>query len=388
MSMTKKDNGHRTFSVMAKPVGAACNLRFAYCYYLDKGVVNHQLAIMPDDVLEAYIRQNLEAHGGAAEIEFAWHGGEPTLAPISFYQKAINLQKKYGSGRKIFNTLQTNATLLNDDWCSFFANHNFLLGVSLDGPKQLHNAYRGASFERAVQGVSFLQKHKVRFNTLTTVNALNWEFPKEVYSFLREITDHMQFLPVVESEPTVYEVEANRRFATPPGLHSEQLKHPVFGFSAPSDGYGFFLRGVLTEWKRQDYGQKHIGIFEATLGNLQKKPAGLCVHEALCGHCAVVEQNGDVYSCDRYAYDEYKLGNILETPLLELMERNRRFGIHKLNGLPDECYDCNYIKLCFGGCPKDRILWSAHGQPGKNYFCESYKSFFESTIPGLGHVRQ
>lgn len=373
----KKDD-LRTFSIMAKPVGAACNLRCAYCYYLDKGMANHARVAMPDDVLDAYIRQNLEAHGKDAEIEFAWHGGEPTLAPLSFYRKAVTLQKTYGAGRKIFNTLQTNATLLDDEWCSFFAENNFLLGVSIDGPKEFHNIYRGSCFDKVMHGVALLKKHKVQFNTLTTINASNWEHPREVYGFLRELTDFMQFLPVVEARPAAYEVEKNRRFAAPPGIYSRPLKHPVFDFSVPQEGYGFFLKGVLTEWKKQDYGKKHIGIFEATLGNMQKRPAGVCVHEALCGNCAVVEINGDVYACDRYAYGEYKIGNILETPLKELMEHNRRFGMHKVNGLPDECFACKFVKLCFGGCPKDRILWTTGGQAGKNYLCESYQMFFEA----------
>jgi uncharacterized protein len=366
---------------MAKPMGAVCNLHCHYCYYLEKtGLLNHNPGLMSEAVLNTYIRETLRIHGSEAVVEFAWHGGEPTLAPLAFYQQAVALQKRYGEGRKIINTLQTNGTLLSDDWCDFFAAHDFLLGLSIDGPRAYHNAYRrdsqGGTFEQTMAGVALLKKHGVAFNTLTTVNAVNCKDPRGVYQFLREISDFMQFLPVVECQPAVYEEACGQHFATPAGIHSPPLKHPVTDFSVDAVSYGIFLCEVFELWKSQDLGKKHVQIFEATLGNLRHQPAGICVHEALCGHGAVLESNGDLFCCDRYAFPEYRLGNILEAPLDTLMEKNRSFGMHKTLGLPEDCLDCPYIELCFGGCPKDRFLSGPDGTPGKNYLCEGYRLFF------------
>lgn len=375
-------DNRRTFALMAKPIGAVCNLRCAYCYYLDKQIALKQKpGGMSGRVLEAYIQQNFAVHGKNSVVEFAWHGGEPTLQSLDFYRRALRLQRKYGAGRKILNTLQTNGTLLDDVWCAFFAKNRFLIGVSIDGPKNLHDRYRtdanGGSFGRTMAGIRLLKKHGVNFNSLTTVNAMNWEYPEELYGFLRDLSDFMQFLPVVETVCPQFEKEEGLRFAMPPGIHSSLIMRPLTDFSVPAGGYGKFLCGVLNEWKKRDFGKKHVMIFEATVGNMLQKPAGLCAHEPLCGHSASIEANGDVYSCDRYAFSAYKLGNILETPLGELMEKNRGFGMNKMCGLPEECLCCPYIKLCFGGCPKDRIMFSKDGQPGKNYLCESYKLFFK-----------
>ena len=374
-------NDTRTFAFMAKVVSGHCNLECKYCYYAGKqGLLRQEHPRMSDEVLEAYIRQNLEINGRDATVEFAWHGGEPTLAGIDFFRKAMDLERRYGKGRKIVNTLQTNATLLDDEWCRFFAKNGFLAGVSLDGPEELHDAYRvgpdGGSFDKVMEGIGLLRKHGVSFNTLTTVNAANSRHPREVYDFLRQFTDFMQFLPVVETMGTVYEIDDGQRFGMPPGSHSSFFLREVAGFSVAPEDYGTFLCGVFDRWKELDYGKKFVQMFEVTLGNLRGKPGGLCVHDALCGHAASVEANGDVYACDRYAFQNYKLGNILETPLGELAEKNRRFGMHKAYGLPRECLLCPHVRLCFGGCPKDRILRSADGQEGKNVLCEGYKRFF------------
>lgn len=374
---------------MAKVVGALCNLQCEYCYYTEKTKLLAQTQrLMSDDVLEAYVGENLRIHGRDAVVEFAWHGGEPLLAGIGFFRKAMDLERKYGKGRKIVNTLQTNATLLNDEWCEFFAAHDFLLGVSLDGPKTLHDVYRrgpdGGSFSRTMAGVELLREHRVRFNTLTTVNAANEGHPEEVYDFLRRYTDHMQFLPVVEGDAAFFEVEEGQRFATPPGIGSMFMKHSISPFSTTPEGYGAFLAGVFDRWKELDFGRKHVQIFEATAGNMRGVPGSLCVHNPLCGHGASVEVDGSVYSCDHYAFPNYMLGNILETPLDEIMEMNRRFGMHKTYGLPKECFACPYIKLCFGGCPKDRMLLSRDGERGKNYLCEGYKIFFRHFLERMG----
>lgn len=375
--MTKAaDDRNRTFAMMAKPVSGRCNLRCEYCYYMGKEkVLNIDIGHMSGRILEEYIRQSLSMHGQDARVEFAWHGGEPVLAGLSFYEEAVRLQQKYGQGRNIVNTLQTNATLLTDDFCRFFRKHGFLIGVSVDGPGKLHDTYRRfsngqGSFEAALTGMKFLKGYGVPFNTLTTVNHSNQEHPEEVYNFLREWTDWMQFLPVVEIVPGEYELQEGQNFASPPGIHGISVKHSVMPFSVTPSGYGSFLCGVFDIWKRKDIGKKHIQIFDVTLGNLRKIPSGLCVHNPLCGHSGSVETNGDVYACDRYAFPDYRLGNIMDTELLQLMESNRSFGMHKTMGIPEECLDCKYVRLCFGGCPKDR-LWG-----GKNYLCEGYKMFF------------
>ena len=371
----------RTFAVMAKVVGGHCNLRCRYCYYVEKPALLRQThRVMPDEILEAYVRQNLQANGKDATVEFAWHGGEPTLAGIGFFRKALDLEKRYGEGRKILNTLQTNATLLDDDWCAFFSENGFLLGVSVDGPERLHDVYRvgpeGGSFRRAASGIGLLQKHGVEFNTLTTINAANSGYPDEVYGFLREYTDYMQFLPVVETEGAFFEIDEGQLFGMPPGSHSSLFSRKLTDFSVSAEDFGKFLCRVFDLWKRQDLGKKHVQLFEATAGNILGKPGGLCTHEPLCGHGASVETDGDVYSCDHYAFRNYRLGNILETPLAEIMEKNRRFGMYKTHGLPKACFSCPYVKLCFGGCPKDRILPAGDGQKGKNALCEGYKHFF------------
>ena len=384
-------NDSRTFAVMAKVVGGFCNLQCEYCYYTEKTKLLAQTRrLMPDDVLEAYVVENLRIHGKDAVVEFAWHGGEPLLAGIDFFRRAMGLERKYGKGRKIVNTVQTNATLLNDEWRQFFAKHDFLLGVSVDGPEALHDAYRrgpdGGSFSRAMAGIELLRKHGIRFNTLTTVNAANEKHPEEVYDFLRRHTDYMQFLPVVESDAAFFEIEDGQRFATPPGIRSMFLQHSMAPFSASAEGYGHFLVGVFDRWKELDYGRKHVQIFETTAGNMRGVPSSLCVHNPLCGHGASVEVDGAVYSCDHYAFPNYMLGNILETPLDEIVEKNREFGMHKTYGLPKECFACPYIKLCFGGCPKDRVLLSRDGERGKNYLCEGYRIFFKHFLEQMEGV--
>jgi uncharacterized protein len=366
----------RTYAMLAKPVSGACNLACEYCYYAGKEKALHiGTARMSDETLESYIRQSLAMHGSKARVEFAWHGGEPTLAGQDFYEKAVQLQERYGKGRNIINTLQTNATLLSDDLCRFFKENHFLLGVSIDGPEKLHNAYRKTkdgqgSFDKTLRGMELLKKHEVSFNTLTTVNRINQEHPQEVYDFLREWTDWMQFLPVVESVPAEYEKEKGQIFAVPPGIHSIKIKHPVMPFSVTPKGYGAFLCAVFDIWKEKDAGRKHVQLIDVAMGNLNGIPSGLCVHNPLCGHSGCVEANGDVYACDRYAFDDYRLGNIMETGLDELMEANRDFGMHKMYGLPEKCLDCPEIRLCFGGCPKNR-LWE-----NRNYLCEGYLKFF------------
>lgn len=370
-------NNNRHFSIIVKPIGSACNLNCTYCYYRTKSSSN-KITVMPDDVLEQYIRSVIDIHGTNAVIEFAWHGGEPTLAGLDFFAKAISLQHQYGKGRHILNTLQTNGTLLNDEWCRFFAENNFRIGISIDGPEQLHNAYRMSSggkgsFNKVMNGIELLKQHHVSYNTLATVNAINAPHASEVYHFLRSISDYMQFLPVVER------LYPNKDVALPPGIYSANNNtQPKANFNVPAADYGRFLCSVFDEWIKKDIGKKFVQIFEATIGNLLHRPAGLCVHEAVCGHCAAIEHNGDIYRCDRYVFDEYKMGNIMQSPLNEIMETNRNFGEYKLNNLSSRCLHCDVVELCFGGCPKDRFVFSPtdnYKEP-QNYLCEGYRMFF------------
>ena len=304
---------------------------------------------MPYEILEAFTRQNISMHGRNATIEFAWHGGEPLLAGLEFFHEAIRLQNKYGQGRKILNTLQTNGTLLNEEFCKFFRDNNFLLGVSIDGSEELHNVYRDESFSRVMRGIELLKKYNVPFNTLTAVNNMNSQKPRELYSFLRELTDYMQFLPVVE-----------------------RVNNRVAPFSVKPRQWGIFLCEILSLWRKYDIGKKHVQLIDAAIENLRGIPCSLCVHNPVCGHSSCVEANGDVYSCDRFAFPENYLGNILDTSLESLIRLNKNFGMNKAYGLPDECLECEYVKLCFGGCPKDRFC------AGINYLCEGYKLFFLS----------
>lgn len=371
-------NDSRHYSIMVKPVGSLCNLRCSYCYYLGKGCGTEK-KIMDDSVLENYIRQVVEVHGQDSLIEFAWHGGEPLLAGMEFYRKALAYQAKYAAGRQILNTLQTNGTLLDDEWCSFFRTNGFRIGISIDGPEHIHNIYRKDSqgrgtFQKVMKGLDLLIKHGVEYNVLTTVNADNSLCGKQVYSFLRSISDYMQFLPVVES------VSEDNVISIPPGIYSPQMKapHAVAPFTVSGDGYGKFLCDVFDMWLTEDVGKKFVQIFEATIGNITRRPAGLCVNEAVCGHCAIVERNGDLYRCDRYVFDEYRIGNICDSGLYAMMESNRDFGEYKLESLPHRCLHCDVVELCFGGCPKDRLLeqLTLYGVDRYNWLCSGYRSFY------------
>lgn len=377
----------RHYAIEVKPIGAACNLRCAYCYYLGKGSgYSATPALMSDEVLERYVQQVIAIHGRRAEIEFAWHGGEPTLSGIPFFQRAMQLQEKYGAGRRILNTLQTNGTLLTDDWCRFFRDHHFRIGISIDGPEHLHNIYRKnahgeGSFAQTMHGLELLQKHGVEFNTLTTVNAANATHAAEVYDFLREFSDFMQFLPVVESLP-----KDNGNVGLPPGLYTTERIGQLADFSVNPEDYGRFLCTVLDRWLAKDARRKFVQAIESAIGNLTRRPAGLCVHEAVCGHCGVIEKNGDLYRCDRYVFPEYRVGNIMDAPLHDMMQTNRRFGEYKLDSLPTQCLHCDVADLCFGGCPKDRLIerMTIGTSPSgpvpvverRNYLCPGYKTFF------------
>lgn len=375
------DCGDRTYAIMAKPVGSACNLRCSYCYYYGKDKLTGREQPMSREVLERYVSENFRIHGRRAEVEFTWHGGEPTLRGLDFYSEALELERKYGSGRKYYNNIQTNGTLIDDEWCEFLREHDFAVGLSLDGPGELHDANRKnaaaeGSFEQAVTAARLFKEHRVSFNLLATVNSVNAAKPRRVYDFLCSLADFLQFLPVVE--------RGGDGLAAPPGIHSGEERIPVTPLTVSLAAYGDFLCEIFDVWARRDLGRKFVQIFEATVGNLSGQPAGVCIHEAVCGHAASLEADGSLYSCDRYTFPAYRLGNIMETPLDQLMEQNRAFGLHKAD-LCRECEACRWLPLCRGGCPKDKFV-PARGGGFKNYLCEGYRRFFAKIAASVRFV--
>ncbi len=372
--------------VMAKPSGAACNLACDYCYYLDKSLLYPENKTeMSLGTLERYIRQYIDAQTGS-EVIFTWHGGEALLRPISFYQKALELQELYGrqKGVSVINTLQTNGTLLTDEWCEFFRANGFLVGISLDGPEAYHDAFRrnkaGApSFDRVVRGVRLLQKHGVEFNILAVVNRLNAEDPIGFYRFFKELgCKYIQFAPIVERRDSFSLVSVLRK-------DLEVTKQTV-----PPEQWGDFLIGLFDEWVRRDVGEVFVQIFDSTLANWAGETPGLCTLTKYCGHAGVMEYNGDLYSCDHFVFPEFYLGNIYEQSISEMMESGRqyRFGRDKYDTLPRRCRECEYLFACWGECPKNRFAVTEDGEPGLNYLCEGYFRFFRHVAPYMDWMKK
>jgi uncharacterized protein len=359
--------------VLAKPTGSICNLACAYCYFLDKeALYPGSKFCMSDEVLENYIRQLITAHR-SPQVTVAWQGGEPTLMGIDFYRRAIELQEKYRKpGMNFENTMQTNGTLLDDEWCQFFKENNFLIGISIDGPRELHNIYRvdkkgEGSFDRVMRGLRLLQKHGVEYNVLTTVNRINADHPLEVYRFLRDEAgaDWIQFIPVVE--------RINEE-----GYTLYQKGNTVSDRSVQPEQFGSFLSRIFDEWVRNDVGKLFVQTFEASVRRWLGLPSGMCVFEETCGAGLVLEHNGDLYSCDHFVEPEYLLGNIMEKEISELAasEKQYRFGKNKRNTLPKVCCECDVLFACMGECPKNRFLVTSTGESGLNYLCKGWKAFF------------
>jgi uncharacterized protein len=358
------------FHIMAKPRGAICNLRCDYCYYLRKTDLYPGTSFrMSDETLESYTRQYIQSQQ-VPEVNFGWQGGEPTLMGLDFFRKAVAYQQKYARpGMKIENTLQTNGTLLNDEWCRFFAKNRFLIGISLDGPREVHDVYRkdkgGApTFDRVMRGVKLLRKHKVDFNVLTCVSAANVHQPLEVYHFLRDeiSAQFIQFIPIVERDNET-------GFQEGTALTSRSIT---------GKQYGDFLIAIFDEWVHRDVGRVFVQIFDTALGRWLGAPGGLCVFQETCGKALVMEHNGDLYSCDHFVEPRYLLGNILETPLIELVgsEQQLKFGLNKKASLPRYCRECPVLFACNGGCPKNRTDLTPDGEAGLNHLCKGYKTFF------------
>jgi len=365
-----KKSSPPAFHVMTKPRGAVCNLDCKYCYFLKKEELYPDNDFrMSEEILEIYTRQYIEAQR-LPEMTFAWQGGEPTLMGLEFFEKAVSFQGKYRKpGMKILNALQTNGTTLDDAWCSFFKNHNFLIGLSLDGPSHLHDKYRvdkggQATFDRVMRGLAFLKKHQVDFNILTTVHAANVDHPLDVYRFLRDEvgTQFIQFIPIVERvNETGY-----------------QEGYKVTRRSVTGKGYGQFLISVFDEWIRRDVGQIFVQLFDVALGVWYGQRASLCIFAETCGLALALEHNGDLYSCDHYVEPGFFLGNIEKENLINLVstEKQADFGSAKRAALPHYCRECEARFICNGGCPKNRIRRTPDGEEGLNYLCEGYKAFF------------
>ena len=360
--------------VMAKPVGAACNLRCKYCYYLEKSkLYPHEHNMMDDETLENFIKEYIESQT-MPEILFTWHGGEPMLRPVSYYEKVIQLQQKYAAGRKISNSLQTNGTLITDEYAEFFHRNGWLIGVSIDGPKEYHDAYRrsangGPTFNEVMKGIEILNRHHVEWNAMAVVNRLNGSHPVEFYHFFKKMgCKFIQFTPVVDAsrlgELTEYSVQPKQ--------------------------WGEFLCGLFDEWVRKDVGEYFVQIFEATLANWCGVAPGVCSLARYCGHAGVLEHNGDLYSCDHFVYPEYKLGNIKEHTIMEMMysDRQEKFGRDKFDTLPRQCKRCKWLFTCNGECPKNRLLKTEDGEPGLNYLCEGYRMYFEHVAPFMERMRR
>lgn len=361
----------KPFHVMAKPSGAKCNLDCKYCFYLEKeGLYPKGSHRMSDAVLDAYIRGQIEAQPGNAEVLFAWQGGEPTLMGLDFFEKAVALQKRYGTGRRIANAFQTNGILLDDDWGRFLKKEGFLVGLSIDGPRTLHDLYRvdkggRPTFEKVMRGLEVLKLHGVEFNTLTVVHRESARRPLEVYRFLKEIgSTHLQFIPLVDR------------------LGDSEEVTPASVFAAD---YGEFLNTIWDEWIQHDVGSIFVQLFDVMLGIWMGHPSGLCLFSETCGDAVALEHNGDLYSCDHFVSPRHRIGNLLDQNLRAIVESElqRQFGQDKKESLPQYCRDCEVLFACRGECPKNRFLHTPDGDPGLNYLCTGYKSFLHHANPGL-----
>jgi len=369
--------------VMAKPTGSVCNLNCSYCYYLEKEKMyaNRKSLQMSDETLEKYIESYIQAQP-VPEVLFTWHGGETLIRNLSFYRKALALQKKYGRGRKIENSLQTNGTLLTDEWCKFFKDNNFLIGISIDGPEHCHDIYRKnkagkGTFWQVMQGIELLQKHNVEFNTLSVIHNYNVDYPVEIYNFFKEIgSRYMQFTPIVELVSTRAE---DLKLISPPYTDDDILAP----WTIDAEKFGQFYISIFDEWIKKDVGTCFIQQFDATLACTAGEVPGTCIFGETCGHATVMEFNGDVYACDHFVYPEYNIGNIKTHTLYEMVfsEKQRHFGADKRDLLPAQCQQCEYLNLCYGECPKNRIIKTDTGENGLNYLCEGYRSYFKHTKP-------
>ena len=375
--------------IMLKPAGSLCNLRCKYCYYFEKNQLYQQDKnhVITDALLEKFIKDYIESQV-SPEVLFTWHGGETLMRPIAFYEKALELQKFYGRGRHIENCIQTNGTLITEEWCKFFKKNAFLVGVSIDGPQEFHDEYRktaggGPSFQKVMKGIRLLNKHGVEWNALAVVNDFNVDYPLDFYHFFKEIGCHyIQFTPIVERIVT-----RSDGLTLAPGMTEGG---EITDFSVTPEQWGDFLCTIFDEWVRNDVGNYYVQLFDATLANWVGVTPGICSMSENCGHAGVMEYNGDVYSCDHFVYPEYKLGNLKEKTLYEMMNsaKQMEFAKNKKQRLPQQCKECKFLFACHGECPKNRFLRDRYGIPGLNYLCKGYYKFFEHVAPYMDFMKK
>ena len=376
--------------VMLKPAGAHCNLACKYCYYLEKNKLypTAQRHLMSDEMLEQFTREYIEAQT-MNQVLFTWHGGEPLLRSIDFYRKALSLQQKYAGGRRIDNVIQTNGTLLTDEWCEFFAQNHWLVGISIDGPQPDHDHYRltaagKPSWKKVMQGIKLLKKHGVEWNAMAVVNAYNANHPMEFYRFFKENgCQFLQFTPIVERQTRH---EDGRTLASLADKDEISLSEA----SVAPEQWGYFLCAIFDEWVRKDVGKIFVEIFDCTLANWMGISPGICAYSKECGHAGVMEHNGDVYSCDHFVFPEYKLGNIRDHSLIYMLygEQQQEFSRLKHSSLPRQCKECDMEFACHGECPKNRFMKDKYGDSGLNYLCPGYYHYYQHVAPYMDYMKQ
>lgn len=376
--------------VMLKPAGAHCNLACKYCYYLEKNKLypTAQRHLMSDEMLEQFTREYIEAQT-MNQVLFTWHGGEPLLRSIDFYRKALSLQQKYAGGRRIDNVIQTNGTLLTDEWCEFFAQNHWLVGISIDGPQPDHDHYRltaagKPSWKKVMQGIKLLKKHGVEWNAMAVVNAYNANHPLEFYRFFKENgCQFLQFTPIVER---LTRHEDGRTLASLADKDEISLSEA----SVAPEQWGYFLCAIFDEWVRKDVGKIFVEIFDCTLANWMGISPGICAYSKECGHAGVMEHNGDVYSCDHFVFPEYKLDNIRDHSLIDMLygEQQQEFSRLKHSSLPRQCKECDMEFACHGECPKNRFMKDKYGDSGLNYLCPGYYHYYQHVAPYMDYMKQ
>jgi uncharacterized protein len=383
----------RGYHVMVKPGGAICNLDCSYCFYLHKEQLlgSETKFRITDEILEAHIKQYIEGQD-RDEIVFSWQGGEPTMLGLGFFEKVVELEKKCKKpNQRIENDLQTNGTLLNDDWGAFLKQHGFLVGLSIDGPRELHDANRmnkdgKPTFAKVFAATQMLHQHGVPFNSLTVVNRLNARRPKDVYRFLRDEVNprQMQFIPGLE--PKVFQTVAPQKWDpeslpmyNSAGAHPGNPESVVTDWSVDPDDWGYFLCRVWDDWLRHDLGKVFVNLFETAVAQWMGQDAQICVYHEFCGKGVALEHDGSLYSCDHYVYPEYKLGNIIERSSSRMVfaDEQMQFGMNKFTSLPEMCRECEFLFACNGECPKNRLIRTPDGEPGLNYLCSGLMRFWK-----------
>lgn len=380
----------RPLYVMTKPAGAHCNLACDYCYYLEKQKLyqNGDKHVMSDQLTEVFIREYIQSQFGN-EVNFTWHGGEPMIRPLSYYKKVVRWQRRYAEGKAILNCLQTNGTLLTPEWCRFLHDEGWLVGISIDGPQDMHDAYRmkrngGPTWEKVMQGIEMLDRYEVEWNAMAVVNDITAARPLDFYSFFRDEIEcrYLQFTPVVER---IRRHEDGRHLAHV----MDGDEYAVAPFSVTPEAWGSFLCTMFDEWYNNDVGEMFVQTFEATLANWAGMTPGVCSLSDWCGHAAVMEHNGDIYCCDHFVFPEYYLGNIRNRGILDMLnsERQMAFADMKTKGLPTQCRQCRWQFACHGECPRNRFAKTKDGEPGLNYLCEGYRRYFEHVAPFMEELK-